>query len=356
MPGPAMKGPILINGFLQSEVRRSPVPCDSIGFFSHVVVNINQFIAITVFYVSNLECSLLFLAIYFQETYRLSIRFSILSTTHTSTRQFYSPDFLLAGNQTTSWPIFVQLYWKTIYSKLISNRTTTLGGPYSAQFYITKLRNQEDYKHLIDYEALPISDYQYILEGNKPQIQWSSASSPDATPVLFAVGANNQVSLIKNRQETWDITAIDCPDEDAFSVDFLSHKILISGHGSGKVKLWDLRDRGSATRFRFPRSINHARKLNENQVVVSGKTESVSPLDSISFQQNNPKHLTQPPQDPNLRPKIPRNTQPHRRHTTKNALPNIHRILLQPTQRLRRTQQPHRDRDPRFQVPNLWRG
>ena len=67
-----MKGPVLVNGSMQSEVRRLPVPCDGIGFFSHVVANINQLIIITVFDVSNLECSLRFLAIYFQETCRLS--------------------------------------------------------------------------------------------------------------------------------------------------------------------------------------------------------------------------------------------------------------------------------------------
>lgn len=160
----------------------------------------------------------------------------------------------------------------------IKYRITTLGGSLPATFHFQKLPDPGEYRQLAGERYSATCNYEHVLKGDKPQIQWSSASRPDSTSAVFAVGANNQVSVIRNRQETWNMTAVDCLNGDAYSVDWLSHEVLMSGHGSGEVCLWDIRARGSAARLRFSRSINHVRKLNEHQVVVSGKAKSVSPL------------------------------------------------------------------------------
>lgn len=117
----------------------------------------------------------------------------------------------------------------------------------------------------------------FSLEGSKHQIQWSSAAKPDATSAAFAVGASNQVAFIEEGQGEWLRTLVNHVDLDAFSIDWLSRDVVISGHASGEVVLWDLRSRGMASRFKFHAPINHSKRLNEHHIVVSGKAESVNP-------------------------------------------------------------------------------
>lgn len=117
----------------------------------------------------------------------------------------------------------------------------------------------------------------HSMQGSKFQIQWSSAARPDATSTAFAIGASNQVVFIEEREAGWLRSFVDHPDVDAFSVDWLTRDVVMSGHASGEVGLWDLRTGGVASRLKFHAPINHTKRLNENHIVVSGKAESVNP-------------------------------------------------------------------------------
>lgn len=159
-------------------------------------------------------------------------------------------------------------------------RTTILGSRHSDQFHITKLLSPEKFREFMNVDSSRGYESRYNVRAPRNQTQWSSAPKPDTTSAVFAVGAGNYLSTITDRKVDWSVhtvTYYDEPEGCAFGVDWLNHETIVSGHGTGDVCLWDLRARGSSVRFVFPSSINHTRKLNEHQIVVAGKTESVNP-------------------------------------------------------------------------------
>lgn len=62
------------------------------------------------------------------------------------------------------------------------------------------------------------------------------------------------------------------------AVDWLSPNVMMNGGKDGGLRLWDIRGgrEGRERRIQHPSQINHARKIDENIIVVAGLESQVS--------------------------------------------------------------------------------
>ena len=120
-----------------------------------------------------------------------------------------------------------------------------------------------------------------------------------ATP-NFAIATPQGINLVYQDPEAWSSSSgvswsSDGHDEkdfdwlyspygvsDTTAVDWLDRNVVLSGCRNGQVRLWDTRNIGTSIPLRHPSSITHARRLNENMIVVAGLKHQASPMIRLS--------------------------------------------------------------------------
>lgn len=105
---------------------------------------------------------------------------------------------------------------------------------------------------------------------------WASAASPRVDSTMFAVGDSKGTFLVRltgdsvsdvGGQREW------CGNEQAaetLAVDFWKPDLVLSGMRSGKVRLWDIRSKGTNVRFQHPSCISNIRAIGDDKVLVAG--------------------------------------------------------------------------------------
>lgn len=108
---------------------------------------------------------------------------------------------------------------------------------------------------------------------------WASAANPYSGVASFAIAASNGSLLISQSQARWcaDIGDRYSGAPEVMAVDWLSPNVVIKGCKDGGVRLWDTRSGGESreSRIQHPSQINHARRVDENTIVVAGLESQV---------------------------------------------------------------------------------
>ena len=110
--------------------------------------------------------------------------------------------------------------------------------------------------------------------------QWASAANPYSEVASFAIGASNGALVISQSQARWlvEIGVRYSGAPEVMAVDWLSPNVLIKGCKDGGVRLWDTRSfegESRESRIQHPSQINHARRVDENTIVVAGLESQV---------------------------------------------------------------------------------
>lgn len=112
---------------------------------------------------------------------------------------------------------------------------------------------------------------------------WASSADPYSGEASFAIAASNGAIIVSESQGRWmEQSGERYPESpEVMAVDWLSSKVVIKGCKDGGVRLWDIRCRGDCretreSRIQHPSQINHARRINENTIVVAGLDSQVS--------------------------------------------------------------------------------
>lgn len=110
--------------------------------------------------------------------------------------------------------------------------------------------------------------------------QWASAANPYSKVASFAIGASNGSLVISQSQARWlvEIGHRSSGAPEVMAVDWLSPNVLIKGCKDGGVRLWDTRSFEEECReshVQHPSRINHARRVDENTIVVAGLESQV---------------------------------------------------------------------------------
>ncbi|KAI4285705.1 MAG: hypothetical protein L6R38_000443 [Xanthoria sp. 2 TBL-2021] len=115
---------------------------------------------------------------------------------------------------------------------------------------------------------------------------WASAASPHIDSTMFAVGDSKGTLLVRltgdgvsdvGGQREW------CGNEQAaetLAVDFWKPDLVLSGMRSGKVRLWDIRSKGTNIRFQHPSCISNIRAIDDNKVLVAGLAAKMAIYDT----------------------------------------------------------------------------
>ena len=108
---------------------------------------------------------------------------------------------------------------------------------------------------------------------------WASAANPYSGVASFAIGASNGSLVISQSEARWEVNIGDgySGAPEVMAVDWLSPYVVIKGCKDGGVRLWDLRSEGEGreSRIQHPSQINHARRVDENTIVVAGLESQV---------------------------------------------------------------------------------
>ena len=104
---------------------------------------------------------------------------------------------------------------------------------------------------------------------------WASAANPYSGTASFAIAASNGFVLLSQCEGgEWCRETVkgDNDTHEAMAVDWLSPNVMIDGGKDGGLRLWDIRGgrERRQRRIQHPSQINHARKLDENTIVVAG--------------------------------------------------------------------------------------
>ena len=109
---------------------------------------------------------------------------------------------------------------------------------------------------------------------------WASAANPYSGTASFAIAASNGSLLLRYCEGgRWCRETVkgDNGEDEAMAVDWLSQNVMIDGCKDGGLRLWDIRGgyEGRKRRIQHPSQINHARRIDENMIVVAGLESQV---------------------------------------------------------------------------------
>ncbi|KAL8660144.1 MAG: hypothetical protein Q9226_000050 [Calogaya cf. arnoldii] len=141
------------------------------------------------------------------------------------------------------------------------------------------------------YQSLPFPDLtgDVVLSMPSPEgvhTIWASAASPHVDSTIFAVGDSKGTLLVRltgngvsdvGGQREW------CGNEQApetLTVDFWKPDLVLSGMRSGKVRLWDIRSKGTNVRFQHLSCISNIRAIDDNKVLVAGLANKMAIYDT----------------------------------------------------------------------------
>lgn len=111
---------------------------------------------------------------------------------------------------------------------------------------------------------------------------WASSADPYSGETSFAIAASNGALVLSVGEGRWMEQSgerySDSPE--VMAVDWLSSNVVMKGCKDGGVRLWDIRSRGEFRESRescvqHPSQINHARRIDENTIVVAGLESQV---------------------------------------------------------------------------------
>ena len=118
---------------------------------------------------------------------------------------------------------------------------------------------------------------------------WASAANPYSGMASFAI-ASSKGSLLLSHCDggRWcrETTNGESDADEAMAVDWLSPNVVIDGGKDGGLRLWDTRGgrERRERRIQHPSQINHARKVDENVIVVAGLESQVRNRFSWDYQ------------------------------------------------------------------------
>lgn len=150
---------------------------------------------------------------------------------------------------------------------LMCHSVTQLGGNYSAIHINLKVAAGE-------HAGAFGNDMGGILRRSAGIVYWSSAANPYSGEASFAIAASSGSLVVSQSQAGW---WVDIGDQypgapEVMAVDWLSPSVVIKGCMDGGVRLWDTRSGGESreSRIQHPSRINHARRVDQNTIVVAG--------------------------------------------------------------------------------------
>ena len=128
-----------------------------------------------------------------------------------------------------------------------------------------------------------------LLKRSPEVAYWASAANPYSGTASFAIAASNGSLLLSHCEGgRWCRETIE-EDNDAhetMAVDWLSPNVMINGGKDGGLRLWDVRGgrERRERRIQHPSQINHARKIDENMIVVAGLENQVRTCAAEDYQ------------------------------------------------------------------------
>ena len=109
---------------------------------------------------------------------------------------------------------------------------------------------------------------------------WASAANPYSGTTSFAIASSKGSLLLHHREGGWwsaKTATWESDADEAMAVDWLSPNVMMYGGKDGGLRLWDTRIayESRERRIQHPSQINHARKVDENMIVVAGLESQV---------------------------------------------------------------------------------
>ena len=119
-----------------------------------------------------------------------------------------------------------------------------------------------------------------ILKQSPGVTYWASTANPYSGTASFAIAASNGPLLLSHCEGGgWCRKTLegDVNAYETMAVDWLSPHVMMSGGKDGGLRLWDVRGgrKGRGLRIQHPSQINHARKIDENTIVIAGLESQV---------------------------------------------------------------------------------
>lgn len=119
-----------------------------------------------------------------------------------------------------------------------------------------------------------------LLKQSPGVTYWASAANPYSGAASFAIAASNGPLLLSYCEGgRWCRETVEGDNDayEAMAVDWLSPHVMMDGGKDGGLRLWDIRGgrERRERRIQHPSQINHARKIDENMIVVAGLESQV---------------------------------------------------------------------------------
>ncbi|KAK2770345.1 hypothetical protein FQN53_005569 [Emmonsiellopsis sp. PD_33] len=125
----------------------------------------------------------------------------------------------------------------------------------------------------------------YAIEGSTTfcfpgDMIWSSATCPDPTANMFAVGKSSNLLLVNNIGSGWDLDEVKLRSgSNIMAVEWLTPKMVMMGLADSHVTFHDVRSGGIATRLQHPHGVLGVRKADEYRIVVAGQKSNLHMYD-----------------------------------------------------------------------------
>lgn len=184
-------------------------------------------------------------------------------------------DYILKFVTFPSPPVSVSIAWFLVRGLLICCSVTELDGVYAASCINLGFGEGNDASSFGDDVG-----QSGLLRQNPRVTYWASAANPYSGTASFALATSNGSSLLSHCEGgRWCVEtgARDSDAHESMAVDWLSPNVMIDAGKDGGLRLWDVRGgrRGRERRIQHPSQINHARKIDENMIVVAGLESQV---------------------------------------------------------------------------------
>ena len=128
-----------------------------------------------------------------------------------------------------------------------------------------------------------------LLKRSPGVTYWASAANPYFGTASFAIAASNDSLLLSYCEGgRWCMETVkgDNYTCETMAVDWLSANVMMNGGKDGGLRLWDIRGgrERRERRIQHPSQINHARKIDENIIVVAGLESQVRIRVGVHYQ------------------------------------------------------------------------
>ena len=165
--------------------------------------------------------------------------------------------------------------WSLVQDLLICYSVTELDGVFAASCISLSFGEGKNVTNIGDNVG-----QEGLLRQSPGVTYWASAANPYSGMASFAIASSHGSFLLSYCEGgRWRRETVEGDDDahESMAVDWLSPNVMIDGGIDGGLRLWDIRGgrERRKRRIQHPSQINHARKIDDNMILVAGLESQV---------------------------------------------------------------------------------